>query len=206
MPWQPACRKAAMRGNDMDSPIFKIRLKKWAIYLMLVATVLAISLIFALKFLPRGDSPRQSITGPLIVGKPAPDFRLATIDGAKVSLSQFRGQPVLINFWATWCIPCREEMPYLVRSYEAHAAEGLAILGLNLTYTDSVPDVREFMKEFEITFPVLLDEDGAVAERLYQIPGVPTSVFVKRNGTIARIQVGKMTGQQVNKYVGEILK
>jgi thiol-disulfide isomerase/thioredoxin len=113
---------------------------------------------------------------------------------------------VLINFWATWCIPCREEMPELVRSYESHKAEGLMILGLNLTYSDTVPNVQAFANEFNITFPILLDQDGVVAERLYQILGVPTTIFVKRDGTIERIQVGVMSSQQIKQYVAEILK
>ena len=80
------------------------------------------------------------------------------------------------------------------------------ILGLNLTYSDSLPDVQAFAKEFNITFPVLLDEDGAVVERLYQVLGLPTSIFINRDGTIERVQVGKMTGQQIDQYVEEILK
>ena len=80
------------------------------------------------------------------------------------------------------------------------------ILGLNLTYSDSLPDAQAFAKEFNITFPVLLDEDGAVVERLYQVLGLPTSIFINRDGTIERVQVGKMTGQQIDQYVEEILK
>lgn len=94
----------------------------------------------------------------------------------------------------------------MVRSYESHRAEGLIILGLNLTYSDSLPGVESFASEFNITFPVLLDKDGAVDKRLYQIPGVPTSIFVNRDGTIERIQVGVMTGKQITQYVAEILK
>lgn len=80
------------------------------------------------------------------------------------------------------------------------------ILGLNLTYSDSLPDVESFASEFNITFPILLDKDRAVAERLYRIPGLPTSIFVNRDGTIERIQVGVMTGEQVDQYVEEILE
>jgi cytochrome c biogenesis protein CcmG/thiol:disulfide interchange protein DsbE len=195
-----------MKRKDTDSPALRNRFRRWTMYVMLIAIVLAIGLIVTQTVLLRGKIPPQSLTGPLVVGKPAPEFTLATINGSSVSLSQFRGRPVLVNFWATWCIPCREEMPELVRSYEAHKAEGLVILASNLTYTDSLPDVQKFVTEFKMTFPVLVDKDGAVAERLYQIPGVPTSVFVKRDGTITRIQIGKMTPQQVDQFVGEILK
>jgi len=80
------------------------------------------------------------------------------------------------------------------------------ILGLNLTISDSVPDVQAFVDEFDITFPILLDEDGAVAERLYRIPGLPASIFINRDGTIERFQVGVMTSRQIDKYIAEILQ
>jgi len=196
-----------MKGKDMDSPVLRIRLQKWAIFVMLTMTALAIGVIVALEVFPLKQSSQQNVlaSSPLI-GKQAPDFTLMTLDGMEVSLSQFRGQPVLINFWATWCLPCREEMPELVRSYESHKAEGLIILGLNLTYSDSLPDVETFASEFNITFPIPLDKDGAVAERLYRIPGVPTSIFVTRDGTIERIHVGIMTGKQIKQYIAEIIR
>ena len=101
---------------------------------------------------------------------------------------------------------CIRDRPELVRSYETHKAEGLMILGVNLTYSDSLPDVQAFVNEFDITFPVLLDKDGAVAERLYRIPGVPTSIFINRDGTVERIQVGILTSRQIDQYIAEILR
>ena len=204
---EPGAPWDSMKGKDMDSPVLRIRLQKWAIFVMLTMTALVIGVIVALEVFPLKRSSQQNVLASSpIIGKQAPDFTLMTLDAKEVSLSQFRGQPVLINFWATWCLPCREEMPELVRSYESHQAEGLIILGLNLTYSDSLPDVESFASEFNITFPVLLDKDGAVAERLYRILGVPTSIFVTRDGTIERIHVGIMTGKQIKQYVAEILR
>lgn len=80
------------------------------------------------------------------------------------------------------------------------------ILGVNLTYSDSLPDVQAFASEFKITFPVLLDKDGTVTQKLYPVPGLPTSVFIHRDGIRAWAQIGKMTGQQIDQYVAEILK
>ena len=191
----------------MSSLIFRIRLQKSTIYVILAVMALAVGVIVTLLVFPR-EQPSQTsaVVSSHFVGKLAPDFTLSTLDGAEVSLSQFVGQPVLINFWASWCLPCREEMPKLVQSFETHKAEGFMLLGVNLTYSDSVPDAQAFASEFKITFPVLLDKDGAVAEKMYQIPGIPTSVFVSRDGTIERIQVGVMTGKQIKQYVAEILK
>lgn len=147
-----------------------------------------------------------SVGGDPRVGEPPPDFTLDTLDGGQVTLSALRGQPVLINFWASWCPPCRLEMPDLVRAYEAHKGKGFVILGVNLTFQDSLPDIRAFVKEFNMTFPVLLDEEGEVTENLYRLRGLPMSIFVNRSGVIARIHLGGMTGQQIDEFVGEILR
>src|SRR6266498_5323551 len=136
----------------MDSSVFRIRLR--TLYIMLVV-------IIGLKVFPQQEN---SLPSSPLVGKQAPDFTLPTLDGTEVRLSHFHGQPILINFWASWCLPCREEMPELVRSYETHKAEGFMILGLNLTYSDTLTDVQAFVNEFHMTFPVLLDKDGQVAE------------------------------------------
>ena len=191
----------------MSSDIIRIRLQKWGMSVILLAMALVVGVIIILLVFPREQPTQQSaVESAQFVGKLAPDFTLPALDGTKVSLSQFGGKPVLINFWASWCLPCREEMPKLVQSYESHKAEGFMLLGVNLTYSDTLPDVLAFANEFNIIFPVLLDKDGAVAEKMYQIPGIPTSVFVNRAGTIERIQVGVMTGRQIKQYVTEILK
>lgn len=194
-------------NNGMDSSVIQNRWKKSVSYVVLIAMALAIGVIVAPRVFPLEESPQETVlpSSPL-VGKPAPDFSLTTLDGAEVSLSQYRGQPVLINFWASWCLPCREEMPELVRVYESHKAEGLMVLGVNITYSDTLPEVQAFATEFNISFPVLLDEDGTVTQKLYPVLGLPTSIFIHRDGIIARVQVGKMTGQQIDEYVAEILK
>jgi peroxiredoxin len=142
--------------------------------------------------------------GPLQVGQPALDFTLGTLDGGEVSLSDFRGQGVLINFWATWCGPCRIEMPEIVRAYEAHSDTGFTVLAVNLTDQDALEDVQAFVEEFNMTFPVLLDTRGEVS-RLYGLLGLPMSIFMDREGRIARIYIGLMSGEQIDEFVGEIL-
>lgn len=137
---------------------------------------------------------------------PAPDFTLKTLDGDEMTLSALRGQPVLINFWASWCGPCRIEMPALVRAYEQHKAEGFVILAVNLTFQDTLPAVKSFVQEFAMPFPVLLDETGAVANDLYQLRGLPTTIFIDREGRVERVQIGVMTDKQVDAFVAELVK
>ena len=152
-----------MKRDAMNRSPFKIRTQKMAILVMLILTALVIVVIVTPNILSREEIPKQSLLGSsLVVGKFAPDFTLSTLDGTEASPTQFRGQPVLINFWASWCFSCREEMPEMVRIHESHMAEGLVVLGVNLTFQDAVPDVQAFASEFNIIFPVFLDTDGTV--------------------------------------------
>jgi len=151
-------------------------------------------------------STRVSSAPAPVTGAPAPDFTLKTLDGGEVTLSDLRGRPVLINFWASWCVPCRVEMPELVRAYEENKEAGFVILGVNLTYQDSLTEVKAFAQEFGMTFPVLLDETGEVTDDLYRLRGLPLTVFVNREGVITRLHLGAMTREQIDEFVGEILK
>jgi peroxiredoxin len=139
------------------------------------------------------------------VGQPAPDFTLKTLDGQEVTLSDLREQPVMINFWASWCAPCKLEMPILQQAYAARRTEGLVILAVNLTAQDTLAEVKTFVAELDLTMPVLLDESGAVSE-LYRLLGLPTTIFVDGNGVIQRIQLGPMVEAQLDQFVAEILE
>jgi len=138
-------------------------------------------------------------------GKPAPAFTLKTLEGDTARLAEYLGHPVLINFWATWCKPCRGEMPLLIAAYRAHEEEGLAILAIDLTDQErSLKDVRKFQAEFQMPFPVLLDEKGKT-RRLYALRGVPTSVFVGSNGVVRAVNRGPIEAAVLQQYLTEIL-
>src|SRR5919197_6235623 len=126
------------------------------------------------------------------VGQLAPDFTLETASGGTIRLSDLRGKVVLLNFWATWCEPCRVEMPEIEGTYRAHQAGGFEVVAVNLQ--ESADEVRPFMKELGLTFPAALDRDGAVS-RLYRARALPSSLLVDRQGPVQYVRVGTLTKQ-----------
>lgn len=131
--------------------------------------------------LGRVASPRE--------GFPAPPFALEALDGTSVALADLRGRVVVVNLWASWCGPCRAEMPALQRLYAAQRAEGLEVLAVNSTVQDSEAAAREFARSFGLTFPVLLDRAGEVSDR-YRLRALPSTFFIGRDGVIRAVIVG----------------
>ncbi len=142
---------------------------------------------------PVGERPASLSSPPafgrLTSGIPAPDFTLERLDGGSVRLWELRGKVVLLNFWATWCEPCRREMPLLAEIYRMYHPQGVEVLGVNLTSQDDLAEVRRFVAAFDLPFPILLDHNGRV-ERAYGLFGVPTTVFIDREGIIQRVVMG----------------
>jgi peroxiredoxin len=134
-------------------------------------------------------------------GDVAPDFTLQTLDGQTVSLSDYKGKGVLINFWGTYCPPCREEMPAFQNQYELNKDKGFEILAVNMA--ESKASVQGFVNQYGLTFPILMDP-GRVA-KLYRIDPLPTSILVKPNGKIARIILGPMEEDNLAENVAMIL-
>lgn len=122
-------------------------------------------------------------------GFSAPDFTLDLLGGGEVTLSDLRGKPVVLNIWATWCGPCREEMPAIEKVYRSYKDLGLTVIGLNLTSQDSERAVTAFVQELDLTFPIALDRDGSVGNR-YQLMGLPTTFFIDSQGVIQSVVVG----------------
>ncbi|MFM8320672.1 MAG: redoxin domain-containing protein [Chloroflexota bacterium] len=119
----------------------------------------------------------------------APEFTLNDLDGQPVELAGLRGKAVLVNVWASWCGPCRAEMPAMQRVYQDYRERGLVILGVNAANQDNPDQARSFIAEQGLTFPILLDERGQVSE-LYAVRSLPTSFFIDPQGMIQEVIIG----------------
>jgi peroxiredoxin len=139
------------------------------------------------------------------VGRRAPDFSLQTLDGDILSLQEFAGQPVLINFWASWCIPCLTEMPLIEAAYTEYQPTGLVVLAVNDTRNDSPEEAEKFTTDLGLTFPILLDSGYKVTYPLYRVIQLPMSFFVDSEGIIQDILIGQMGEEQLRQGLEKIL-
>lgn len=152
-----------------------------------------------------GAATAEAGIGPLdnqrpIKGSPAPDFALRDLDGNVVKLSDLRGQVVWLNFWATWCTPCKKELPDIQKLYDEMRDRGLVVLAINKE--ESAGDAGSFMASRDLSLPVLLDSDGAVYTQ-YRLQGLPDSFFIDRDGNIAAIYFGFLNEQKMRDRLAE---
>ncbi len=142
--------------------------------------VLAASLAAAVVLAARTIQRPAPVPPPLpqaTVLRPAPDFRLRSFAGPLISLSDYRGQTVVLNFWASWCVPCREEMPNLERAWREFRGDGVVVLGINVA--DDYDDAAAFLRDLGITYPNVFDPEQTRLTA-YQVTGLPTTVFIDR--------------------------
>ena len=124
------------------------------------------------------------------VGKPAPDFTLVDLEGNQISLSDFRGETVFVNFWATWCPPCRAEMPEIEAIYQEYKDKGVVVIGVDIQETKE--EVLQYVQEGGYSWTFVLDTTGEVTTN-YQITGIPSSFFIDREGIIRAMNIGAIT-------------
>ncbi|WP_062104514.1 TlpA family protein disulfide reductase [Bacillus niameyensis] len=134
-------------------------------------------------------------------GQKAVDFQLETRNGAKISLSDYRKKIVFINFWASWCPPCRAEMPHIQEFYEEYQDKDFEVLSVNLTNLErSVDHVEKFIDQYDMTFPVIYDLEGEVDE-IYKIQTIPTSIIVDKDGIIRYRLVGPVSKERLMQII-----
>ncbi|HEX9373361.1 MAG TPA: redoxin domain-containing protein [Roseiflexaceae bacterium] len=162
-----------------------------------LAGLLVIAVVWTLA--GRGAQPALPPVGE--VTKPAPEFALPGLDGSNVRLSDYRGKIVLVNFWGTWCEPCKDETPALQAAYTKLRDQGLVIIGVDLRNQERAgangdTDVRNFTERYGLTYPIALDVAGETA-RAFQIYPIPTSYFIDQNGTIRYVRISTLTTDEV---------
>jgi cytochrome c biogenesis protein CcmG, thiol:disulfide interchange protein DsbE len=134
---------------------------------------------------------------------PAPDFTLTTFDGQKVSLADLRGNVVVINFWASWCIPCREEADYLEQTWRKYRDQGVVFIGVG--YADTVKEAMAYIEEFDITY-INGPDLGTRISQAYSIKGVPETFFVSRDGELKGVHIGPLVSPQLDQKIEELLR
>lgn len=175
---------------DTSPPNRPGRPRAWLIAIGVIASglLLASLAVGVVRDPPQPASP--------LLGKLAPDFRLTALDGSTVDLAGLRGRPVIVNFWASWCAPCREEAPLLRRVQEEDRDRDLVVLGV--IFEDSPENARAFMQRYDQRYPGLLDPDGRTAVD-YGVFGIPETYFVRRDGIVTYKQTGAITWEVLSR-------
>ncbi len=148
------------------------------------------------------QSAAQSVPQAPEQGKPASNFTSPALTGGEIALADYAGEVVIVNFWATWCPPCKAEMPGINNFYEAHQDNGLVVLAVNAQESES--QVRPFIEASGFTFPVLLDPAGSVVNQ-YQVHSFPTTIVIDREGVVRHIQVGMISEEELEGIVTPLL-
>ncbi|MGE6258883.1 thiol-disulfide oxidoreductase ResA [Heyndrickxia sporothermodurans] len=167
---------------------------------LVVRTVILAVLIAAVSYTLYANLTKGS-RGKINVGDHAPNFVLKDMDGKKYRLSDFKGKGVFLNFWGTWCEPCKEEMPYMVDLYKDFQKQGVEILAVNVGESDFL--VNKFKKNYQLNFPVLVDKSRDV-QNAYGIDPIPTSFFIDPNGKVKQIVIKTMTKKEIQNLMESI--
>lgn len=147
-------------------------------------------------------SPATGTSGMTRVGEEAPGFSMPLFDGGRFELREHQGEPLLVNFWASWCGPCRVEAPVLERGWQRYRARGVTVVGVNIQNTER--DARGFIEEFDVTYPNGRDPEGTITID-YGVVGIPVTFFVDRDGTVAGRFVGALSDRQLSGWAEALL-
>lgn len=161
-----------------------------------ILVVLLAALIFAVYSSFKKDSST------IAVGETAPNFSLQQLDGKEVKLADLRGKGVVLNFWGSWCVPCKTEMPELEKQSQAFTSKGVVFTGVNIG--ESPITVKQFVDQVGVTFPIWLDQQREIT-RLYNIGPIPTTFFIDKDGVVKDVVIGQMNAAIIQEKVAKIL-
>lgn len=142
--------------------------------------------------------------GEMKIGQPAPYFRLQAVDGRIVDLNEMKGKAVVLNFWATWCGPCRAEMPELQAAYEEHHDKGLELIGIEISKSGNADQSAIFLKQVGATFPNVRDQDSLMQRSYIKRPAYPTTIFIDAEGKVSYMQLGPMNKQFIEERLNDL--
>jgi DsbE subfamily thiol:disulfide oxidoreductase len=176
--------------------------KTWLYVNMAIAVMLIVGGIAVLFWMGEQDAEKSTPTTSAKIGATAANFQLPALSGESVALSDYEGQVILVNTWATWCPPCKAEMPAIHEFYQAHQNDGFVVLAINSQ--EDAATVQRFINAQGFTFPVLLDTQASVLNQ-YKVRGLPTSFVIDRDGVIRYIHSGAITRQQLEDVISPLL-
>jgi cytochrome c biogenesis protein CcmG/thiol:disulfide interchange protein DsbE len=171
--------------------------------LVLVGVGLIVIGLVATNVLISGGLSDDNSVVPSVVNFPAPDITLNDLNGKKVSISDYRQQIVLINNWATWCPPCKAEMPTLLKYFKAHSNQGFMLIGIEAG--DPLDDVASFVDDYGLTFPILLDPNNKSLVAFHN-DNLPSSYVIDNNGNVVLAWTGPINGPMLEKYLTPLLE
>ncbi len=175
-------------------------MKRDPVILIVVAVVISLMLVFGIQK-TRHNRPNSASA---LQGKPAPDFSLASVDGkATLKLSDFKGKAVLLNFWATWCEPCKIEMPWFVELQKQYGPQGLQVLGVAMDDTDP-KDISEFAHKMGVNYPIAVGKE-AVGDQYGGIPYLPSTFYIDRDGKVVDRVYGLVSRSEIEDDIKKAL-
>jgi cytochrome c biogenesis protein CcmG/thiol:disulfide interchange protein DsbE len=184
-------------------------IRRWLTPAHIIGTVLPALILLGfvyLAFVPKTATKTvaATVTGKLSIGATAPDFRTEGLNGDVVQLSHFRGRPVLINFWATWCTACRTEMPAIEQAWERYRSRGFEVIAVDYQESDRTA-MGAFLSSLGVRFIAALDTQGKIAAAYNVTVGLPTSIFVGRDGIARTLHLGQMTPSFIDQQIESLL-
>ena len=173
------------------------------VVVIVVIVLVVTGMLVAGKYLARSSAGVSNTVN--AKGQPAPDFELKTLDGKSVRLADYKGKAVLLNFWATWCSPCKIEIPWFIELQKQYGPQGLEIVGVSMDDGDATAAVKKFAQEDGITYTVLMGNDK-VADEYGGVDALPTTYYIGRDGKITARAFGLISHKDIENYIQDALK